>query len=69
MKTSRSAAYPVVEGVPESRQPSDDDTATCSTMQTNKSDGGTIKPMYVYIVTCFFAKDYYMFVRLIYVKI
>ena len=57
MKTSRSAAYPVVEGVPESRQPSDDDTATCSTMQTNKSDGGIIKPMYVYIVTCFFAKD------------
>ena len=55
MKTSSSAAYPVLEGVSESRQPSDDDTATCSTMQTNKSDGGTIKPMYVYIVTCCFA--------------
>ena len=56
-RVSRSAAYPVVEGVSESRQPSDGDTATRSTMQTNKSDGGTIKPMYVYIVTCCFAKD------------
>lgn len=45
MKTSRSSAYPVVEGVSEKTQSNDGQAA--GTVRGNKQNDGTIKPKYV----------------------
>ena len=45
MKTSRSSAYPVVEGVSEKTH--SNNVKAAGTMGENKANDGAIKPMYV----------------------